>query len=102
MRGTVHALFITPEKKAKSIALDLVRAGSAGFEGDFHSTAANGRQILMLSNSVLSEFGLAAGSLYENMVVEGIDVMKLEPKQQLHIGDAVLEVTVPCEPCMQM
>ncbi len=102
MQGTVRGLFVTPEKKAKSIALDQVAAGTSGFDGDFHAKFSNGRQILMLSSDVLTEFGLAPGSLYENMVVDGIDVMTLAPHQQLKIGDAVLEVTVICEPCIQM
>ncbi len=102
MDGTVRALFICPKRKAGPVALAQVRLGSGGFEGDFHARAADSRQILMLSNDVLSEFDLAPGSLSENMVVDGLDVMKLSPGQQLRIGDAILEVTIPCEPCVQM
>src|ERR1051326_5701273 len=102
MTGTVRALFVTPEKNAKSIALEIVRVESGGFTGDFHAKSANRRQILMLSADVLFDFDLPAGSLYENMVIDGIDVMTLPPDRQLRIADVILEVTAPCEPCIQM
>jgi MOSC domain-containing protein YiiM len=102
MNASVRALFVCPEKKARAVALTEVRVGLTGFEGDFHGRSANRRQILMLSNDVLCEFGLSPGMLHENMVIDGVDIMSLTPGQNLHIGDAVLEVTVPCEPCVQM
>ena len=102
MQGTVRALFVTPEKKAKPVQLEQVRVSSGGFDGDFHATVSTRRQILMLSGSILNEFNLQPGSLYENMIVDGFDVMSLSFGQQLRVGDAVLEVTMPCEPCVQM
>ncbi len=103
MEGRVRALFIAPEKKAKPVMLDEVCAIAAGFEGDFHTTTtANRRQILMISQDVLQEFDLPPGSLFENIVVEGLDVMKFESGRQLRVGGTILEVTVPCTPCGQM
>jgi MOSC domain-containing protein YiiM len=102
MRGTVRALFVTPEKKGKPVELEEVQAGRGGFDGDFHARVANRRQILMLSHDVLAEFRLTPGALRENMVVEGIDVMMLAAEQKLRVGGAVLEVTGPCDPCIQM
>jgi MOSC domain-containing protein YiiM len=98
----VRALFVTPEKKGKPLEIETVQAGRGGFDGDFHARVANRRQILMLSNDVLAEFRLQPGALRENMVVDGIDVMQLAADQKLRVGDAVLEVTGPCEPCTQM
>ena len=103
MKGTVRALFVVPEKKAAPVPLPEVRAAAAGFEGDFHTrTPANRRQILMVSSEVLNEFTLSPGSLFENMVVDGIDVMALAAGSQLRVGETLLEVTIPCEPCIQM
>jgi MOSC domain-containing protein YiiM len=103
MKGTVRALFVAPEKKAAPVSLSEVRVAAEGFEGDFHTrTAANRRQILMVSHAVLDEFQLSPGTLFENMTIEGIDVMGLAAGQRLQVGDTVLEVTVPCEPCVQM
>jgi MOSC domain-containing protein YiiM len=102
MDGTVHALFVVPKKKAPAIGVDEVRVSAKGLEGDFHVGTASRRQVLMLSRHVLEEFALTPGTLSENLVIDGLDVMKLAAGQQLHVGDAVLEVTVECEPCIQM
>ena len=56
----------------------------------------------MISNTVLDEFELSPGSLSENMVVDGLDVMRFDNGQRLQIGQAVLEVLGPCDPCSQM
>ncbi len=55
-----------------------------------------------MTGSVLNELDLAPGSIDENVVVDGIDVMALQEGQQLRLGEALVAVTVPCEPCVQM
>jgi MOSC domain-containing protein YiiM len=35
-------------------------------------------------------------------VVDGFDVMSLAEGQHLQMGNAQFEVTIPCEPCVQM
>ncbi len=102
MEATVHALFVAPAKKAKSIPVSMVMAALTGFEGDHHMSATSRRQILMVSLDVLREFELQPGSLCENVVVDGVDVMALVEGQRVRIGEALLEVTSPCEPCGQM
>ena len=102
MPGVVRGLFITPEKKAKAVAVDAVSTSERGFRGDYHSGFTNGRQILMISQQTLNQFDLEPGSTSENVVIDGIDVMSLRAGQQMRIGGAILEVTVPCEPCTQM
>jgi MOSC domain-containing protein YiiM len=102
MDGTVHALFVLPKKKAPALGVREVQVGLNGFEGDFHAGVSSRRQVLMLSRSVLDEFGLTPGMLSENLVIDGLDVMKLASGQQLRVGDALLEVTLECEPCVQM
>ena len=100
--GRVRALFVTPERKAKPVSLQSAVAAQGGFEGDYHSTKQTRRQILMVSGVVLDEFALQAGALFENVTIDGVDVMQLNEGQQLRLGDALVEVTVPCEPCIQM
>ena len=102
MQGTVRALFVAPKKKAGMIPLTQVEAAQTGFAGDFHSAGPSSRQILMISNSVLEEFELLPGSLSENMVIDGLDVMRFNDGQRLQIGQVVLEVLGPCDPCTQM
>ena len=94
MDGTVHALFVVPKKKAPALGVQEVPVGLKGFEGDFHSGVSSRRQVLMLSRGVLDEFGLTPGMLSENLVIDGLDVMKLASGQQLRVGYARLEVTV--------
>jgi MOSC domain-containing protein YiiM len=56
----------------------------------------------MISHSILEELQLLPGSLFENMVIEGLDVMRFTDGQRLQVGQAVLEVLGPCDPCSQM
>jgi MOSC domain-containing protein YiiM len=102
MEPRVQALFVTRRKKAAPVRLEEVQLSAQGFEGDFHAEMANSRQILMVSGSVLEDLGVTPGSLSENIVIDNLDVMTLEKGRRLSIGDAVLEVTIPCEPCIQM
>jgi MOSC domain-containing protein YiiM len=102
MRGTVRALFVTPDKGAGPIAMTSVHVKEMGFDGDRHTGSTKSRQVLLLSGGVLDELELEPGSISENVVVDGLDVMSLPQGQQLRMGDALFEVTIPCEPCIQM
>src|ERR1700680_1883044 len=102
MQGTVQALFIKREKGKKSVPLQSVRAVDGGLEGDHHTGSSKRRQILLMSGDVLNELQGEPGSVYENVVVEGVDVMALREGQQLRLGEALVDVTIPCEPCIQM
>ena len=55
-----------------------------------------------MSGNVLDELRIEPGTISENVVVDGLDVMILKPGQQLQLGEALVAVTVPCEPCVQM
>ena len=102
MSGTVRALFVKPEKGAKSAARDSVQAGLHGLDGDHHTGNSKRRQILLMSGSVIDGLDLKPGDIYENVVVDGLDIMSLQEGQHLRLGDALVAVTVPCEPCVQM
>ena len=52
--------------------------------------------------NVLDELHVEPGAIYENVVVDGIDIMALEEGQRLRLGEALVDVTIPCEPCIQM
>lgn len=102
MTGTVRSLSVKPGKGMKPIFLDSVQVTAGGFEGDHHSGHSKRRHILLLSGNILDEFHLEPGQVYENAVIDGIDVMSLREGQSLRLGTAVVEVTIPCEPCVQM
>ena len=46
--------------------------------------------------------GLPIGFVKNQAKVDGLDVMSLTEGQQLRLGDALVAVTFPCEPCVQM
>ncbi len=102
MDGTIRALFVKSEKHAKSTARDVVQVTPQGFDGDHHAGHSKRRQILMVSGEILDELNLNPGDVYENVVVDGMDVMSLREGQALRIGGALVAVTIPCEPCRQM
>jgi MOSC domain-containing protein YiiM len=102
MDGRVRALFINREKGESSVALDVVEVVPGGFAGDYHASPGKRRQILLIAGAVMDELALAPGAIHENVVVDGMDVMNLHEGQQLRLGQAVVAVTIPCEPCIQM
>jgi len=102
MQGTVRSIFIKREKGGKSIALESVQAIAGGLDGDHHTGSSRQRQVLLMSGHILDELGVEPGAIYENVVIDGIDVMALHEGQKLRLGDAVVAVTIPCDPCIQM
>jgi MOSC domain-containing protein YiiM len=102
MRGTIRALFVKPEKGKASIPLLEVHADDSGLNGDHHNGTSRKRQILLISGNIVDQLGLPPGTVSENIVVDGIDVMALQEGQQLQLGGARVSVTMPCEPCIQM
>jgi MOSC domain-containing protein YiiM len=100
--ASVRAIFIKPSKGQRAVSTAFVKAGPRGFDGDHHTGSSTRRQILLVSGSVLDELNVEPGAISENVVVDGLDVMSLMEGQQLRLGDAVVTVTIPCEPCIQM
>lgn len=71
-----------------------------GFAGCAHGRAGSGRQVLLVESETLRELGLAPGVVRENVTTEGIRLAELQAGTRLRMGsEAVLEVTIPCEPC---
>jgi MOSC domain-containing protein YiiM len=102
METRVRALLIKREKGGRSVSLQSVQAIAGGLDGDHHAGHSRRRQILLMSGSVLDELRIEPGAISENVVIDGMDVMSLAQGQQLKIGEAVVSVTIPCEPCIQM
>ncbi len=57
---------------------------------------------LIVDSETLDSFGLQPGQIKENITTSGLRVNDLAKGQRLEIGQAVLEVTGPCEPCSRM
>jgi MOSC domain-containing protein YiiM len=99
----VSNLFIAVEHRKPMRAVDQVTAlADRGFEGCIHGRPGSKRQVLLVDTETLAAFGLEPGIVRENVTTVGLDVSTLKRGQRLVIGDAVLEVTIPCEPCLRM
>jgi MOSC domain-containing protein YiiM len=73
-----------------------------GFKGCIHGRPGSKRQVLLMDVETLDRLGLAHGALKENVTTRGLDFHKLSTGQRLRLGDALLEITTPCDPCSRM
>jgi MOSC domain-containing protein YiiM len=81
-------------------AVDSVTATPVGLDGDRHAGRRGGkRQVLLAESGDLRHVGLAPGELREQVTVDLPGLMRLGAGSRLRVGEAVLEVTGPCEPC---
>jgi MOSC domain-containing protein YiiM len=73
-----------------------------GFAGCIHGRPAGRRQVLLMDVETLGRLGLPPGIVKENITTRGLALGELQSGQRLRVGEALLEVTVPCEPCHRM
>ena len=71
--------------------------GPNGIEGNVHCQPL--RQVLIIPTRSLTEFNLNPGDLRENIVVDGLDLHKLESGSVIQIGGVRIRLTFHCEPC---
>ncbi len=101
--ATVVGLFVSPGRgSGSSEARERVRAvESQGFEGCAHANPPR-REVLLVSKEHLDAVGVEPGAIRENVTVDGADVQSWSPGQQVRVGEAVLEITMVCDPCNRM
>jgi MOSC domain-containing protein YiiM len=99
MTGSVLHLFIKPAhgQPMREVERVMTIAGQ-GLEGDA-AFGRSRRQVLVVDQAMLEEFGLHPGQTRENIVLAGIGLTGLPVGTRLRIGQAVLEVTGDCAPC---
>jgi MOSC domain-containing protein YiiM len=74
-----------------------------GIEGCRHARPRSRRQVLLIEEEVLEEFGLRAAAVKENVTTRGIDLQSLPMDSRLQLGsEVILWVTGPCHPCSFM
>lgn len=73
-----------------------------GFAGCVHGRPGSRRQLLLVESETLAQFELSPGALRENITTEGLRHRDLVAGQHLIIGDAILQITGPCEPCERL
>ena len=101
--GHIGNLFIAAERQKPMQAVEQVVAlADRGLEGCVHGRHGSKRQVLIMDRETLCEFDLPPGAVRENITTVGLNVAGLKGGQRLSIGGAVLEVTIPCEPCSRM
>lgn len=84
-------------------AMDEIRAiHDTGLDGCAHGRQGSPRQVLLVESETLQEFDLLPGALKENITTRGIALRGLPRGLRLRVGEALLELTLPCEPCGRM
>jgi MOSC domain-containing protein YiiM len=73
-----------------------------GFRDCIHGRSGSSRQVLLMDQETLEEFGIAPGRARENVTTRGIALGTMSLGQRLRAGEVLLEVTKPCAPCHQM
>jgi len=74
----------------------------SGLAGCAHARSGGPRQVLLVDRETLDALDLLPGMIRENITTEGLNVNGLQPGETLRVGQALLEVTVPCTPCGHM
>jgi MOSC domain-containing protein YiiM len=69
-----------------------------GLAGDV-SLGRSSRQILLVDQATLAEFGLQPGQIRENITLTGLDLPGLPQGARIRIGEVTLEVSGDCTPC---
>ena len=83
-------------------ASEVEAIANKGFKGCIHGRPNSKRQVLLMDRETLDKFGLPPGAIKENVTVKGMDFQTLGVGQRLKIGESLLEITVPCDPCPRM
>jgi MOSC domain-containing protein YiiM len=73
-----------------------------GLKCCIHGRPDSKRQVLLMDRETLDKFALPPGAVKENVTVKGMDFQTLAIGQRLKVGECVLEITIPCDPCHRM
>jgi MOSC domain-containing protein YiiM len=103
MPATIVALHLSKQSRAPLVSVPRVNAViETGLEGDRHGKRGSRRQVLLVEQEVLDEFGLDPGAIREQVTVRGLDLDRLALGARIRVGEALLEVAGPCDPCARM
>jgi len=100
MSGMIVSLQIAQGKGVPMQAKPSVMAiTELGIGGDWHARKESKRQVLLMDEETLIEFGLQPGRVRENITTHGIELKSLERGTRLRAGNAIFEITLSCAPC---
>jgi MOSC domain-containing protein YiiM len=102
--GEVIAVHLNHGSRAPLHAVErAVALVDRGLDGDRHANRSGGRrQVLMMEQEVLDDFGLKPGDVREQLTVRGVPLGDLAQGTRLRIGSALFEVGHLCDPCERM
>lgn len=115
--GSVQRLSVKPrtpgQRGLPKQAVPRLRITPAGAEGDYNhyrSTKVHGDPdlaILVLTREVIDTlraegWPVEPGDLGENLTLDGVQETVLKPGCRLRIGEVLLEVSQPCDPCTEV
>lgn len=101
--GQVAHLFLCPGSRHPMREVESATAlRDAGLAGCRHARSGSRRQVLLMDAETLEAFDLRPGQIKENIATVGLAVNQLSEGQRVLVGEALLEVTGPCEPCFRM
>lgn len=101
--ATVEHVFVCIAHRLPMREVEQIRAvEDRGLANCAHGRLGSNRQVLLMDHETLGDLGLSPGVIKENVTTRGLDVRGLARGQQLRVGEALLEVTIPCEPCGRM
>ena len=107
--GTIKLICLRPDRRIETINVAEVEADeTTGLKGDHYRGKNGKRQVTLIQAEHLEAVGsLLGGKIIDplltrrNLVVSGINLLALK-KRQFSVGEVVLEMTGPCEPCSRM
>lgn len=103
MEARVERLFVSVTHRLPMREVDqAVAVENKGLDGCLHGRPGSRRQVLLMDAETLEALGLAPGVIKENVTTRGLRIADLALGQRLRVGGAMLEVTIPCQPCEQM
>ena len=117
MTGSVERLSVKPKTPGQrglpKHAVPRVQITPAGAEGDYNhyrTTKVKGDPnlaILLLTREVIDAlrtegWPVEPGDLGENLTLAGVPESSLTPGSRLRIGEVLLEVSEPCDPCTEL
>ena len=101
--GQVTQLFVAVGSRRPMLEVeDVMAVAHRGLDGCRHSRPGSRRQVLLVESETLEALGLGPGEVKENITTRGLPLTDLAAGQRLGVGQALLEVTGPCEPCGRM
>jgi MOSC domain-containing protein YiiM len=77
---------------------EVLAVADKGLKNCTHGRPRSKRQVLLMDAETLD----ALGVVKENITTRVLDMRSVAPGKRMRIGGALVEVTIPCDPCSRM